>query len=76
MVQINIMPTFYFCPHFSLKLFSCLSTALSGQRDQILAAELNLANRRQKREIKQLEEENERWKVRKKFIQLLLKYLD
>ena len=41
-----------------------LSLALSGPKDSILVEELALADRRQKREIKQLEEENERWKVR------------
>ncbi|XP_039261614.1 microspherule protein 1-like [Styela clava] len=37
--------------------------APTGPYDQVLGAELNLADRRQKREIKQLEEENEKWKV-------------
>lgn len=38
-------------------------TVLCGPSDKILAEELALNDRRQKREIKQLEEENERWRV-------------
>lgn len=45
-----------------------LCLALCGPSDKILAEELSLNDRRQKREIKQLEEENERWRVRIFFI--------